>query len=194
MTSPTHATAPLPPVPRRRRTILWAAFTVGLVVVAFGIALASQVNSDPTYAGGPTIGRPAPTFDLVTLDGEQVDNASLAGKAVIVNFWNTWCIPCREEHPALVEFYERHRDEPDFVMIGIVRDDTEEAVRTWVEEKNVEWMITMDPGARAALDFATTGQPETFAIDPNGVVVGKQLGEASVDDLEELLHRARGGG
>ncbi|MCZ7530292.1 MAG: TlpA family protein disulfide reductase [Acidimicrobiia bacterium] len=102
--------------------------------------------------------------------------------------------PVCAEHPALAEFHARHADDPDFAMVGIVRDDTEEAARGWVEDKGVSWTTALDPGDRAALDFATTGQPETYAIDPTGVVVGKQLGEVDVDDLEALLARARGTG
>ncbi len=194
MTTTTEPTGPPAGVPRRRRhAARWIAITVGVVVIGFGIVLATQVNSSPTYEGGPVLGQPAPDFDLPTLEGARVDNASLAGKAVIVNFWNSWCIPCRAEHPALAEFFDRHRDDPDFAMVGIVRDDTDEAARAWVEDQGVDWTVALDPGDRAALDFATTGQPETYAISPDGVVVGKQLSEVSVDNLEELLTRARQG-
>ena len=93
-----------------------------------------------------------------------------------------------------MSFYERHRDEPDFAMIGIVRDDTESAAREWVVENGVGWTIALDPGSRAAIDFATTGQPETYAISPDGVLVGKQRSRVDVDDLEAMLARARGTG
>jgi len=181
--------------------VLWTASAAGVVVVVLAVVLATQVNTDPTFEGGPDLGGPAPEFDLPVLSpavvdaeppAETVSNESLAGKAVIVNFWNSWCLPCRTEHDALAEFYDRHAEDADFAMVGIVRDDTDEAALAWVEEKGVDWTITSDPGARAALDFATTGQPETYAIDPAGVVVAKQLGEVDVDDLEAMLDRARG--
>lgn len=199
-----NAGAPPPEArpPRRSRAVLWVASAVGIVVVVLAVVLATQVNTDPTFEGGPVLGEPAPEFDLPLLDpgtdddptapGGTVSNESLAGKAVIVNFWNSWCIPCRAEHPALAEFYDRHADDPDVEMVGIVRDDTDEAARAWVEENGVDWTITTDPGDQAALGFATTGQPETYAIDPGGVVVGKQLSEVDIDDLEALLARARG--
>ena len=64
-----------------------------------------------------------PAFSLETLDGKRVSARSLAGKTYVVNFWNSWCIPCHQEAPALESFYARHRTEPDFAMLGIVRDD-----------------------------------------------------------------------
>lgn len=182
-----------PAVPRRRHTARWVALGVGFLVVVLGVVLATQVNSSPTFEGGALLGEPAPEFALTSFEGEPVDNASLEGKAVIVNFWNSWCIPCRAEHDALAEFYARHAGEPDFAMVGIVRDDTEDAAREWVEERGVDWTVAMDPRDQAALGFATTGQPETYAISPDGVVVGKQLSEVTVDDLELMLERARAG-
>lgn len=169
------------------------AISVGLVIAAFSVLLATRVGTSPSYEG-VSLGKPAPMFDLPTLDGSRVSLADLRGKVVIVNFWNSWCIPCREEHPALVSFYERHRGEPDFVMVGIVRDDTEAAVREWVIEKGVGWTIALDPDSRAAIDFATTGQPETYAISPDGILIGKQRSRVDTEDLEAMLARARGVG
>lgn len=178
-------------VDKPHRTIRIVAIAVGVVVAAFSIFLATRVGTSPSFEG-VTLGRPAPEFDLPTMDGSRVRLADLRGKVVIVNFWNSWCIPCREEHPALVSFYERHRDEPDFVMIGIVRDDTESDAREWVVDNGVGWTIALDPGSRAAIDFATTGQPETYAISPDGVLVGKQRSRVDISDLEAMLARARG--
>jgi cytochrome c biogenesis protein CcmG/thiol:disulfide interchange protein DsbE len=113
---------------------------------------------------------------------------------VVVNFWNTWCIPCLQEAPALHEFYDRHQDEPDFLMVGIVRDDTENAVRSYVDAENVGWTIGMDDEkSRASLAFGVTGQPETFVIAPDGRVAGEQRGPTTIADLEAMLQAARSG-
>jgi cytochrome c biogenesis protein CcmG/thiol:disulfide interchange protein DsbE len=172
----------------------WIAATAGLVVVAFSVVLATQVGTDPRAEATRSrlAGRAVPEFTVRTLDGDEVTAADLAGKATIVNFWNTWCIPCRQEHPALTRFYERHADDPDFVMLGIVRDDTRKAVQRWVRERGDPWTIAFDPGGGAALAFGTRGQPETFAISPDGFVVGYQFGPSTVQDLELLLAAARG--
>lgn len=172
------------------------ALGVGAAVLALGVVLALQVGTDPLAAQRKSrlLGKPAPSFDLPTLDGENVSLEGLAGRSVIVNFWNSWCIPCRQEHPALVEFYRRHAPEADFAMVGIVRDDTKAAIRRYVEEEEVPWIVAFDPGSKAALDFATRGQPETFAITPDGMIAGFQYGPSTVADLEAMLAAARGQG
>jgi cytochrome c biogenesis protein CcmG, thiol:disulfide interchange protein DsbE len=172
----------------------WIALAVAVVLVAFSVMLATQVGNDPRADAKKSHlnGRAAPRFTLETLDGEMLTSRDLAGKAVIVNFWNSWCIPCREEHPALTQFYARHNDDPDFALLGVVRDDTKAAARRWVDKRGDNWTIATDPDGKTALAFGTRGQPETFAISPDGVVVGYQFGPSSVDDLETLLDAARG--
>ena len=173
----------------------WIASVAALAIVALAVVLATQVGNDPRADSTTSrlAGKDAPRFRVTTLDGEQLTRADLAGKATIVNFWNTWCIPCREEASSLQEFYERHADDADFQMIGIVRDDTRSAVQRWVRNRGDEWTIAMDPGGKAALAFGTRGQPETFAISPDGLIVGYKFGPSSVRDLEALLVAARGG-
>jgi cytochrome c biogenesis protein CcmG/thiol:disulfide interchange protein DsbE len=173
----------------------WTALGVGVVVVAFAVVLATQVGNDPTAASKTSqlAGKVVPKFTVQALDGQPVTAANLQGKTTIVNFWNTWCIPCREEHPALTEFYAKHADDQNFMMVGIVRDDTKGAVRRWQRNRGDAWTIATDPGGQAALAFGTRGQPETFAISADGLVVGYQYGPTSVDDLDALLAAARGG-
>ena len=173
----------------------WTAGGVAMVLVLLAVVLATQIGSDPRADANKShlAGGEVPDFRVTTLDGEEVTDADLAGKSVIVNFWNTWCIPCRQEAPALQAFYAKHADEPDFVMLGIVRDDSRAAAEKWVADRGDEWTIATDPGGNAALAFGTRGQPETFAISPDGLVVGYQFGPSSVADLDTLLSAARGG-
>lgn len=178
-----------------KHPLRWVAIGVGTLVALFGVVLSTQVGSSPQYSGGPILNRKAPGFDLPVLDGDgkRVDLASLAGKSVIVNFWNSWCIPCQEETPALTAFWARHAADPDVAMVGIVRDDTTGEVRSYVKEHGLGYTVALDPKGEAALAYGTTGQPETYAISPSGVVTGKQLSRVSVDDLEALLGSAQAG-
>jgi cytochrome c biogenesis protein CcmG/thiol:disulfide interchange protein DsbE len=171
----------------------WIAIAVAVVVVGVGVVLATQVGSDPRAdtTTSQLVGDAAPELALRDLDGNPVDGTSLAGKTVIVNFWNTWCVPCREELPALQSFAARHHEDPDVAIVGIVRDDTLRTVRDHVKAEGINWTIAMDPGSRAALAFGTRGQPETFAISPDGIVAGAQIGPANEDSLEKMLAAAR---
>ena len=185
MTSPPHEPRRLSP----RRMVALGALVA--VLGASGLA-ATQLDRDTTYRGTPLLGQLIPAEAVTTLDDAPLELRGLAGRVVIVNFWNTWCVPCRREVPALERFWARHANDADLVFLGIVRDDTKEAVTSWVEERRWDWTIALDPDDRAALAFGTTGQPETFAIAADGLVVGRRVGEASVDDLEQLLAMARG--
>jgi len=174
----------------------WIALTAGAVVVVLGVVLALNVGTDPQVETqhNRLLGRAAPSFKLPTLDGKQVSGNDLAGKAVIVNFWNTWCIPCQTELPSLKAFYDAHASDPDFAMVGIVRDAqlSKAGIAKYVDDKGMRWTIALDPGSEAALDFATRGQPETFAITPGGQIVAFQAAAVTVSNLEKMLAYARG--
>jgi cytochrome c biogenesis protein CcmG/thiol:disulfide interchange protein DsbE len=162
-------------------------------LVAFGVLLAVQHRDEPSIPRLVQQHRPVPDFHLTTLDDKPIDTASLAGKTYVVNFFNSWCIPCQQEAPALQAFYEAHKHERDFAMIGVVRDDEESAVRNYVAARKVAWPVALAGADRTALDFGTTGQPETFVIAPDGVAVCGALGPSTQAALETWLRAARSG-
>jgi cytochrome c biogenesis protein CcmG/thiol:disulfide interchange protein DsbE len=178
-----------------RHPARWIALAVAAVVVVFGVVLAVNVGTDPTQGSqqSPFLGKTVPAFALPTLTGGKVSNVSTAGKSVIINFWNTWCTPCRQELPELKDFYRRHRAETDVVMVGIVRDAQESttAIKAYVDDNGIQWTIALDPGDQAALDFATRGQPETLAVAPNGLVAASKYGPMSATELDAFLAAAR---
>jgi cytochrome c biogenesis protein CcmG/thiol:disulfide interchange protein DsbE len=179
-----------------RHPARWVALAVAGAVVVFGVVLALDVGTDPRVdeQHSPLLGREAPAFALRTLADEKIGTADLVGKSVIVNFWNTWCIPCQQELPALKQFYARHATDTDVVMIGIVRDDTTARVRSYVREEGIGWTIALDPDNQAALDFATRGQPETLAISPSGQIVASKYSVMTVAELDSFLAYARAAG
>ncbi len=173
--------------------IRWVTVGVAAFVVFLGALFAIVVGKDPSQSHASMLDKVAPALELPSLEGgKPVTTTALRSRTVVVNFWNTWCIPCRQEHDALAEFYDRHRDEPDFEMIGIVRDDDEAAVRDYVAREKVGWTIVLDPKGDAAIAYGTTGQPETYVIGPDGIVHAQLFGPATVRDLEAMLARARG--
>jgi hypothetical protein len=98
-------------------------------------------------------------------------------------------VPCRDELPELREFVRSYAGNDDVQMIGIVRDPlvSETEIRTYVEDEGMDWTIAFDPGSRAALDFATRGQPETFLVAPNGEVMVFFFGPVTARSLERAL-------
>ena len=169
------------------------AAAVGAVSIALALLFASQLHVSPQFTGGNLLGKPVPNIDLPTLSGPgRIRSSDFEGKVTLVNFWNTWCIPCIQEHPSLTAFYARHEHDIDFQMIGIVRDDTASAARAYVAAHHDSWQFAMDPNGQAALSFGTTGQPETYMISPNGIVAGLQRSAVTVSGLEKMLAVARG--
>jgi cytochrome c biogenesis protein CcmG/thiol:disulfide interchange protein DsbE len=175
-----------------RHPLRAVALALGVVIVGLGVTLALLARpSDQT--GGRLLGQRAPAFSGPAIAGGTISSERLAGRTIVVNFWNDWCIPCRQETPALKAFYARHEKDPDFAMVGIVRDPHgERPLRAYARAEGLRWPLMLDPDGRAALDFATTGQPETFVIDATGVVVGFQAGPTTEAFLEAMLARARG--
>ena len=172
----------------------WVALAFGAGVCVLAVVLALTVSTDPQAEANRSrlVGKRVPAFSVEGLDGVPITSESLVGKTVLVNFWNSWCIPCEQEHGALQSFYEAHRDDPNVVLLGIVREDTRSRVRREVQRKQIDWPVAFDPGAKAALDFGTRGQPETYAISPDGVVVASQFGPANVKVFDQMVAYAQG--
>lgn len=175
-------------LPSKKR--LAVRFSIFAVVVASLIVavvfFSSRLDTPPNYTGGKVVGKLVPDVTLKTLEGNKISLRDLNGKRVIVNFFNSWCIPCQEEEPALQEFARLHADDPDFVFIGIVRDDSESNIREWQKGRDVPFEITLDSNEAASISFGTTGQPETYAIDKSGRVVASLLARANEQSLAQL--------
>ena len=171
----------------------WTALAVGVVVAALAVVLATQVGTNPQAEEQTSrlVGQNEPAFTIHTFDGQTISSATLAGKVVLVNFWNSWCIPCQQELPALKSFYAEHTGDPNVVLLGILTNDTVDAARPYAEAEGMNWPLANDPGATLALAFGTRGQPETYAISAGGLVVGSEFGPASLRTLDTLLTAAQ---
>lgn len=185
-------TSAVPPVPPQGRTARTAAIVALVLVAALAVVLATRIGEDPSP--DRDVMGVTPTYSLEASEGGQVTNADLAGKVVYVNFWNTWCIPCQQEEPVLAEFYAAHRDDPEFAMLAIVHDDSDGAVRNWIEANpDAGYPVVFDRGERAARQFGVTGQPESYFLTRDGRITAVQKGPADREDLELMLACARDG-
>jgi cytochrome c biogenesis protein CcmG/thiol:disulfide interchange protein DsbE len=176
-----------------RRPARTSAIVMSCILVPVFVLLATQIGNDEGTAASRRIGKPVPAFDLPVLDSDDtVSSSELIGTTYLVNFWNDWCIPCQQEHPALAAFDAAHAGDDSVRLIGIVRDENSLAdIRAYVADEGVAWTVLLDPDQTAKLRFGTTGQPETFAVSAGGVVRAVHIGPATLDDLENLLAAAR---
>jgi cytochrome c biogenesis protein CcmG/thiol:disulfide interchange protein DsbE len=121
-------------------------------------------------SSGVALGEPAPTSPLPRLEGGGERSLSdYRGKWVLVNFWASWCVPCKEEAPALEEFQQRHRGN-DFTVLGIDSRDLSGDGRDFVGRYGLSYPQLRDGNGDAAHAYGTTGVPENFLIDPRGKV------------------------
>jgi cytochrome c biogenesis protein CcmG/thiol:disulfide interchange protein DsbE len=176
-----------------RRPIRWIALGMSVVVVGLGIVLALTHRSEPSVPRLVQEHGSAPDFTLKTLDGKTVSTSDLKNKTYVVNFFNSWCIPCQQEAPALKAFYNEHKNEADFAMVGIIIDDDASTMRNYVNKEKIDWPVAVDPQGSASLGFGTTGQPETYVIAPDGVAVCGTLGPSTQQALDIWLQAARNG-
>lgn len=162
------------------------ALLIGLVVVlAFGF------RRDPQDIRTGTVGKPAPAFDLERLDEPgRVRLADLSGKIVVVNFFASWCVPCKEEAPVLVRVWERYR-KADVVFVGIVYQDSPQAAKDFHARMGQTWPIGMDENARTSLAFGVFGIPETYFIGKDGVIVGRRIGAIDETTLVRAIEELR---
>ena len=207
-TAPTAAPEPapedgIPPPPppeipssvrnlRRTRKALWIAVAVALPVAMLIAVLATSPSARSRAVKSPLVGKAAPPAQGTTVDGSRASLADLRGRWVVVNFFATWCVPCRTEHPELIRFAEAHKEAGDAAVFAIVYSDSASAVKDYRAQHGGDWPMLDDPDGRVALDFGVAGIPESFLVSPDGVIVSKILGGVRADDLERLLAQASG--
>ena len=152
----------------------------------FALLLATGLGRDPRELPSELIGQPAPTFSLPRLDaGGTIDLGDLHGQVVVVNFWASWCVPCRVEHEALAAAWGRYR-ERGVVVLGVSFEDTKEAALAFRDELKGDWPLADDPGSHTAIAYGVFGVPETFVIAPDGTIAAKTTGAVTSPDSEKL--------
>jgi cytochrome c biogenesis protein CcmG/thiol:disulfide interchange protein DsbE len=161
-----------------RRPVVLAALGVALVAVILAVAFVPLGRTDPArvvIGGSPLYGKPAPPIDLPTLDGESVRLSDLRGRPVLVNIWASWCLPCRDVFPMLVDVYARYHDD-GLEILGIVHDDDPEAARRFASDYGATWPMLDDAQDVVWRDYLGVGVPQSYFIDRDGVVQAFSLG------------------
>jgi cytochrome c biogenesis protein CcmG/thiol:disulfide interchange protein DsbE len=193
--TPSSAPSDAPGPSRRARWIL-AGIAVVVVLVVGGITWAvvadsddggssSAVVPDGVVTGGPRVGDRAPDFTLKTFDGKAVSLSDYAGKPVVLNFWASYCIPCRAEFPLFREQLAQHPGE--FVVLGIDAKDIESDAEAFAKEKKATWPIVVDSSNDVAQAYGVGAVPQTFFIKPNGKVALRYYAQIPDDKWPDAL-------
>ncbi|WP_420638506.1 TlpA family protein disulfide reductase [Candidatus Poriferisocius sp.] len=163
---------------------------IGLAVGLVAAALIGVFAVSERGRGSPPLPEFAPDFAAETLDGNRFDMTVQRGRWVVVNFFSTWCVQCVTEHPELLAFQERYRDNPDVRLISVVFEDDVEAIARFFADHGGDWPVVISDTGRIAIDFGVTAVPETYLVDPLGRVAVRFTGGVTVADLETQLARA----
>jgi cytochrome c biogenesis protein CcmG, thiol:disulfide interchange protein DsbE len=150
------------------------------------VALAVGLNLDPRKLPSTMIDKPTPEFDLPPVAGRALGLAStdLVGEVQLVNFFASWCVACRAEHPLL----NRLTEEDIVAVYGINYKDKPENARAWLDRLGDPYVRSgADIPGRAGIDWGVYGLPETFIVDANGRIVYKHVGAIRAEDLENTI-------
>jgi thiol-disulfide isomerase/thioredoxin len=189
---PAPPSVDIPPAsPRRNPAALFfvAAIVAALLFVGFHAARRTNNGSDSL---DPT-GKPAPDFTLQTLDGKNVTLSSLRGKGVLLNFWATWCGPCKIEMPWFVELQKEYGPQ-GLQIVGVAMDDSStQDIQTFVKEMGVNYPVLLGKEAVGQAYGGVDVLPTTFFIDRNGDIVAREFGLQSRSLFVDNIKKALGG-
>ncbi len=149
------------------RLVIWGGLLLFLTVL--GVALLR------TQQGQPKPGQKAPAFSLTTFEGQQVSLKDLKGKVVLLNFWASWCVTCKDEAAYLEQAWQKYRPGNQVIFLGVAWTDTDSKAKDYIKNYGISYQNGPDLGTHISQSYRITGVPETYVIDKNGVLVDVHL-------------------
>ncbi|MDA8281716.1 MAG: TlpA disulfide reductase family protein [Actinomycetota bacterium] len=196
------AVAPAAPSPtrrprvarRRRRHVGWAALATLALVGGVVVVLALAPPATQVEAQSPLVGQPAPPIPGPTITGQSVSLSGLAGQFVVVDFFSSWCVACRQEAPQLARFVAEHDSPGGARLVGVIFEDTVSTIRAFLGSELGRYPVVADPGGRIALDYGVDNPPEKYLVAPNGVMFEKIIGPVTAAGLDRQIAKAKAQG
>jgi len=170
----------------------WVAVGVVLGVIGFGIGAALLLTPEIPRI---EVGTRAPDYSVRTLDGDTVAIRDFRGEVVLLNVWATWCAPCEQEMPSMQRLQEELGPQGLRVVAVSVDQADPKSVRDWVDERNLTFTVLHDASGRIQQVYQTTGVPESFVLDRDGMILKKIIGATEWDHPAQkaLFRRLLGG-
>ncbi|MCX6520504.1 MAG: TlpA disulfide reductase family protein [Actinobacteria bacterium] len=179
---------------RPRRVAPFIALAVAIVLAGLFVVLAGSSTGGVDQAQSFLVGRPAPRVVSTTLDDQPFDLSRRKGSWVVLNFFDPTCVPCVEEHPELIAFADQQAGLADGAeLYTIINRGNPESVQAFFDANGGDWPIVRDPDGGVSVDFGVAKVPETWIIDPNGVVRARYPGAITAERVAQDLQAFREG-
>jgi cytochrome c biogenesis protein CcmG/thiol:disulfide interchange protein DsbE len=173
----------------RAKSILTAlALTLALVACGANGASQTPTGGAVSSSGGLEVGQPAPSFTAQLINGQQVNLESLRGKIVLVNFWATWCGPCRSEMPLFQTLSDKY-DKKDFQVLAVNFLEKEDTIIDFTRKLNLKFDVALDPKGEINKQYGVLQYPVSYVIGRDGKILARQAGPFSPETLESALKK-----
>ena len=182
-------------VPKQHSRICSSVVILIIVVLLAGLLVVSSCtptskpDSNQALSPAPALGREAPDFTLEDLDGNSIRLNDLRGKVVFLNFWATWCPPCRAEMPDIEEIHQKYKGQ-DVVILGIDIQESADKVRSFVEDGGYTWTMVLDGTGKVADLYKIRAIPTSFFVDKEGIIRAVAIGGMTDTTMEAKLAEA----
>lgn len=158
-----------------------------VIIILAGLAIYNNVQSKGSADQMPKVGFTAPEFELTGLDQAIYKVEGNREKPLLLNFWASWCGPCKQEAPDLVRLYEKYKDQIDFYAVNITANDKPDQAAAFVKEYGLPFPILMDETGEVSTRYEIVSIPTTYFIDKQGIVRQKVIGLVNPEVFEEYL-------
>ena len=187
------------PAPGTLRNVI-ATLLVGLAIAAVvwffdrpGTANSQSVNVTASARGAaPRVGQPAPDFELKLIDGTTVRLSDYKGRPVWINFWATWCPPCRAENPDIEAVYNAHKDKDGLVLLAPAIGEGQSSVASYMDRADLNYPVGTDSDTQIAADYRVLGIPTHIFVDREGIVREIRVGAMSEKSMEKRIAKIVG--